>query len=178
METKTKDFNEDELIYRPPTLNDGHKIYTLIKNCPPLDLNSSYAYFLLADHFSETCVVIEKSGQIIGFISAYLKPREPETLFIWQIAVHREARGMGLAKKMLQKLVSRSACANVTEIQTTISPDNQASQKALKSFAAQLLLQTQVEDYLSSTHFPGETHEAEDLYRFIAPATHTLKDLI
>ncbi len=34
------------LFIRKPTTDDGWGIYELVKSCPPLDVNSAYAYLL------------------------------------------------------------------------------------------------------------------------------------
>jgi hypothetical protein len=74
---------------RLPTRKDGAAIHHLISECPPLDLNSLYAYLLLGEHFSDTCVLAESAGgRINGFISAYVIPTRPDVLFVWQVAVH------------------------------------------------------------------------------------------
>ena len=74
---------------RPPSRKDGAALHRLISECPPLDLNSLYAYLLLAEHFSDTCVLAESAGgRIDGFISAYVLPDRPDVLFVWQVAVH------------------------------------------------------------------------------------------
>ncbi|MFB5598283.1 MAG: diaminobutyrate acetyltransferase, partial [Nitrosopumilaceae archaeon] len=53
-----------------PLLDDGKKIFELVKNSPPLDVNSEYAYLLLCHHFSDTCAVAKKDSKVIGFLSA------------------------------------------------------------------------------------------------------------
>ena len=42
---------------RPPTPADGAALHALIRNSPPLDLNSCYAYLLHGLHFADTCVL-------------------------------------------------------------------------------------------------------------------------
>lgn len=94
-------------IFREPSRTDGDDVYALITECPPLDINSSYCNFLQATHFSKTCVLAEKDGDLAGFISGYQKPDEPNTLFIWQVAVSPRYRGKGLAFSMLTTLLER-----------------------------------------------------------------------
>src|SRR5699024_6622856 len=83
-------------VLRQPTRHDGYAIQQLISQCPPLDLNSVYTYLLLGEHFTRTCVVAEAAEGIDGFISAYVHPQQSDTLFVWQVAVHERARGLGL----------------------------------------------------------------------------------
>ncbi len=45
------------LFIRKPSPDDGWGIYELVKSCPPLDVNSAYAYLLLATQFRDSCAV-------------------------------------------------------------------------------------------------------------------------
>lgn len=154
-----------DLNFRKPTLSDGYAIYQLIKSSPPLDLNSSYLYFLQASHFSDSCIVVERAGDIIGFISAYYQPDNPQSLFIWQVAIAESARGQGLAKTMLLALLKQQASDSVvTQIACTISPSNKASQGLFRSFAEANGLTLNSTPFINETHFGDENHEAEDLY--------------
>lgn len=164
MEKIIKNSHKD-LNFRHPILADGYAIYQLIKSAPPLDLNSSYLYFLQASHFSNTCIVVEQDDVIIGFLSAYYQPDKPHSLFVWQVAVAESARGRGLGKAMLLALVkSQPKDSTMTEITCTISPSNKASQGLFNSFAKAHDLILQTSPFINETHFGEENHEAEDLY--------------
>lgn len=160
------------IILRPPQLGDGAAVHALIKACPPLDLNSSYLYFLLCDHFRDTTVVAEREGRIVGCVTAYLRPDDPEALFVWQVAVHADGRGQGLGKRMLDAVADREAAAGATRMETTISPSNAASRRLFASWAESRGLTIEDRDYLEPGHFSAagaeEAHEAERLFR-IAP---------
>jgi L-2,4-diaminobutyric acid acetyltransferase len=154
-----------DLTFRKPKLSDGHAIYQLIKSCPPLDLNSSYLYFLQASHFSDTCIVVEQENITIGFLSAYYQPDKPQSLFVWQVAIAKSARGRGLAKAMLLALLKNQSSDSVmTELTCTISPSNKASQGLFSSFAKTHGLILQTLPFINESHFGDENHEAEDLY--------------
>ncbi len=140
-------------------------VFHLISNCPPLDTNSSYCNLLQCSHFSGTSVAAERDGIIVGFISGYAKPENPDTLFIWQVAVSEQARGMGLASRMLAHILARPECEQMRYLETTITEDNQPSWALFKSFA-----RSSKADFHSSawmdkeTHFAGQ-HESEALVR-------------
>ena len=125
----------EALTLRAPEPEDGSDVWQLVRDCGPLDDNSMYCNLLQCDHFAETCVVAEAEGGIVGWVSAYVLPSEPETLFIWQVAVAEKARGMGVAKKMLSELLDRESCENVTKLKTTITRDNKASWALFNAFA-------------------------------------------
>ncbi len=120
---------------RTPTAEDGAAVWDLIRNCEPLDRNSLYCNLLQCDHFADTCVLAEKDGETLGWISGYIPPSEPDTLFIWQVAVSENARGMGLAGKMLQDLLDREVCEDVSRLKTTITRSNDASWALFRRFA-------------------------------------------
>jgi len=122
--------------------------------------------------FSDTSVVVfEGEGQKkpVGFVSGYIRPDDPDTLFIWQVAVHESQRGQGLATKMLFELLDRNACKNVQYIEATVSPSNIPSQNLFLGLARKFHTNYQVSDYFATEDFPqegsGEEHEDEWLYR-------------
>ena len=115
------------VILRKPTAEDGTSVHQLITRTPELDSNSCYCNLLQCSHFSDTSIIAERGTQTLGFISGYIKPQSPETLFIWQVAVSSNARGNGLGEKMLRDLLRRKENASVTYIETTITASNEAS---------------------------------------------------
>jgi len=152
-------------VLREPVAGDGMAVNQLINNCPPLDGNSVYCNLLQCTHFSGTCVIAEKQGEIIGFTSAYLRPQQAATLFIWQIAVNRSARGQGLAKTMLIELLQRPLCRDTDTLETTIGPDNTASWKLFQGLAAELDAECSNELLFDrEKHFHGH-HPDENLLR-------------
>lgn len=128
------------VLLRVPSADDAARLHRLIAACPPLDPNSLYCNLLHCTHFSGTSIAAvhhDSQGQehLLGFISAYLPPDQPDTLFIWQVAVADAARGQGLAKRMLNVILQRPACAAVRYLDTTITPGNQASWALFESWA-------------------------------------------
>jgi len=151
---------------RNPNINDGAKIWGLIHEGKPLDPNSSYLYLLLCQHFSNTCLVAEENSKLLGFVSSYMPPKLPNVIFIWQIAVHESARGQGLAKNLLRKLIQQDECRDVKFVETTISPSNKASEKLFRSFAKELKVECRQMPFFPKNIFPSkEGHEEENLFR-------------
>lgn len=155
----------EKVVLRPPTLEDGMDVFRLVESCPPLDTNSSYCNLLQCSHFAETSVAAEQAGKLVGFISGYLVPGKTNTLFIWQVAVSAEARGLGLASRMLQNLLSRPGCSAVTHLETTITADNQPSWALFERLAKDLPADLQRTDWMDKDiHFSG-LHDSETLVR-------------
>lgn len=154
-----------QLQYRLPVAEDGFAVHRLIERCPPLDPNSLYCNLLQTTHFADTAVLVECDGEVAAFLSAYVKPGEPEVLFVWQIAVAEKWRGHGLAQGMLKTLLQRPKLRAIQFLETSITPSNQASAKLFRRFAAehQAALTTSVL-FSKAAHFAG-THDDEVLFR-------------
>lgn len=153
------------ITLRQPRVEDGAAMCRLVQETPPLDPNSCYAYLLLCTHFSDTSIVAEDENELVGFVSAYRPPTDPDVLFVWQVGVKPVARGKGLAKNMIQTLLDRDTCDSVNFLEATVTPSNVASQTLFRSLA---------NDHdtccSESCWFPPETfgsgeHEAEVLFR-------------
>jgi len=148
-------------IFRRPTLEDGKAVQDLIASCATLDDNSLYCNFLQCTHFADTCMLVEQGEKVVGWISAYRPPREPDTLFVWQVAVSPEARGRGIAGRLVERLLASPSCRDVTRLRATITPSNTASWRLFGSIADSLDAPLKRQLWLDAEeNFDGD-HEAE-----------------
>ncbi len=76
---------------RKPAAKDGAEIWKLVRACSPLDENSMYCNLLQCDHFADTCVLADLSQEVVGWVSAYVMPNAPDTLFVWQVDLKDKA---------------------------------------------------------------------------------------
>lgn len=155
------------ITLRQPTEQDGYSLHQLIERCQPLDVNSVYCNLLQCTDFSATAIAAEdQQGNLVGFISGYCLPARPDTLFIWQVAVDSSMRGQGLGLRMLLALVQRVAAEQgIRYLETTISPDNNASIALFRKAFTELGINHQTRVLFSSEqHFAG-LHADEVLYR-------------
>jgi len=153
------------ITLRNPEIRDGAALHALVAACPPLDLNSCYAYLLIAHHHAATSVVADSGDPcepLAGAITAYVPPAQADTLFVWQVAVAAQSRGQGLAQRMLQFCFDQS---DATWLETTISPDNQASQQLFTRWAERNGAGVTRMPLFSASHFGEGMHEDEHLYR-------------
>lgn len=122
-----------DLQLRAPTADDGPALHALVRACPPLDLNSRYCNLLQCTHFADTAAVAGRDGRLLGAVTGYRLPQRPDTLFIWQVAVHPEARGAGLARRLLDHLVQR--LPDVRRLETSVTAGNAPSAALFTAFA-------------------------------------------
>lgn len=146
-----------------PRLEHGAAIHRLIGACRPLDVNSAYLYLLLTHHFADTCILALAGERAVGFVSAYRPPGRPDKLFVWQVAVAPDARGQGLAGRMLRALLARPALRDLSRIETTVSPSNAASRATFEKLAAALGAPLAEGALFKAEHFGAEAHEDERL---------------
>ncbi|WP_233191106.1 diaminobutyrate acetyltransferase [Sporosarcina sp. P20a] len=155
----------DPYSFRIPTVNDGKFIWQLIKDTNVLDLNSSYSYLLWADQFSDTSIIVEDHGKLVGFISGFIQPKAQDTLFIWQVAVDESVRGKRIASHMLHTILQSDACRNIRYLEATVTPSNEASTKLFTGLARDLETECTITDGYTTDQFPGGGHESEELFR-------------
>ena len=122
------DISQHDVLIRHPGDADADAIWRLVENSGSLDHNSFYCYFVLCHFFSTTCAVAELEGSVVGFVIGFCPPERPDTLFVWQVRVQETARGMGLARRLIEFVLHDLADRQIRFIEATISPDNQASQ--------------------------------------------------
>lgn len=157
--------SSEDVLFRLPAAEEAAAIHALIDECKPLDLNSVYCYMLLTTHFAPWCVVAELDGRPVGFLSSYLKPQDPTTLFVWQVAVSPSARSLGVGRGLLEAVLARPAASAVTGMETTITPSNAASWALFRSFARRHDAGCSDKTMFCEKDFgPGE-HEEERLLR-------------
>jgi L-2,4-diaminobutyric acid acetyltransferase len=150
-----------ELSLSKPDSQDGNEVHQLVARCKPLDENSVYCNLLQCDHFADSSIIAKKEGHVVGFVSGYVLPKQPTTLFVWQVAVDERQRGTGLASKMLNSLLERAELAGITHLETTITADNEGSWALFTRLAS--TLETTLSKrayYTSEAHFKGE-HDTE-----------------
>lgn len=155
------------LYFSEPNGELGCHVADLIKRCPPLDTNSTYCNLLQCEHFSATsCSVLSAQKELVGFVSGYLLPQKPDTLFIWQVAVDFSQRGKGLGQQMMLHILSRESCRDVKFLETTITDDNAASIAMFTKLAQGLGAADTEKSILfdKHTHFEG-LHDSEVLFR-------------
>ncbi|MPY64996.1 diaminobutyrate acetyltransferase [Streptomyces spongiae] len=151
-----------------PDVADGAALWRLARDSRTLDLNSSYSYLLWCRDFAGTSVVARdtEDGRPVGFITGYIRPEQPGTLLVWQVAVDAAQRGRGVAAALLDGLTVQVARQHrLTTVETTITPGNTASERLFASYAARHGAAVEREVLFEAGQFPDGGHEPEVLHR-------------
>jgi len=158
----------DDIQLREPTIDDGAAVHALIRACPPLEENSLYCNLLQCTHFSHTCIVAERDGGLVGFVTGYRRPDAPHAYFLWQVGVAEAGRGVGLGRRMIGTLLARLKPEGVNELHTSVTRSNRPSRALFHAVARDEGAELTEHEFLMERHFGGRDHEAEYLLR-IAP---------
>lgn len=151
----------DGIRLRSPQIHDAPNIHKLIEACPPLDVNSRYAYLLQAQHHAPTCVLAERHGKLCGYLSSYLRPDSSFSLFVWQVAVSEDMRGLRIAQRMLDTILQGPACSRVLRIETTVTPDNESSLTFFQRWAHEKNASFHIEELFGPEFFDQRNHQGE-----------------
>ncbi|OBG35939.1 MULTISPECIES: diaminobutyrate acetyltransferase [Mycolicibacter] len=154
----------DHVRLRTPTVADGQALWQMAVDSATLDVNSPYAYLLWCRDFASTSVVAEVDGVPGGYVTGYRRPEQPQTLMVWQVAVNAAHRGAGLAGRMLDHLATTQVTQGVTHLETSITPDNDASRRLFSAFARRWDASLECSVLFGADLF-AESHLAEELFR-------------
>ncbi|WP_041781864.1 diaminobutyrate acetyltransferase [Mycolicibacterium chubuense] len=154
---------------RRPVDSDAIAIHRLVAETGVLDLNSTYAYLLMATDFADTSIVADRGEGLCGVITGYHPPSRPEVLFIWQVAVTSSARGTGLAAAMLDRLTQRvreSRHGHPLTVEATVAPGNAPSRALFGAFARRHGVPLTEHEHFRAEHLdPQLSHEDEPVLR-------------
>ncbi len=151
-------------LIEKPSAGDGSALWRIARDSGKLDLNSSYAYLLWCRDFADTSAVVRVGGEVVGFVIGFIRPADPATVVVWQIAVDAGQRGRGFAGKLLDHLVERLADHGVRYVETTITPDNTASIALFDALARRWGAVREATALFAEDAFPDD-HDREDLHR-------------
>jgi L-2,4-diaminobutyric acid acetyltransferase len=150
------------IILRPPRPTDGQAMWAMARDSGTLDLNSPYAYVLVGEHFAATSVVaVDERDRLVGFVSAYQPPSEPDAVFVWQVAVDPAQRGAGIGRRLLHEVIAKARARGAVALTATVTPSNEASRRLFQAVATDRGARYEEQPLFDADLFPGEGHEPE-----------------
>ncbi|XKG61904.1 diaminobutyrate acetyltransferase [Caenispirillum salinarum] len=165
-------FADEDTLIRRATGEDGAAMFDLVRDTGSLDVNSPYAYLMMGHWFADSSVVAERDGEIVGFIVGFVPPRQPDTVFVWQVGVAPSEKGRGLGKKMIDALLDLPGPQGRRPryLEATVTPSNTASEMLFRGTAKRHEASIRISELFPGEWFPAsqggaDTHEPERLFR-------------
>ncbi len=127
--------NNRNVVFRSPVPADALPVWEMVRDSDGLDTNSLYYYRLWFRDFAETSLVAESEGEVVGFLSGYRRPEEPDVYLVWQEAVRPRHGIPGLGVTLFDRAVERQIQRGARYMETTVSLDNRAILMVINRFA-------------------------------------------
>ena len=153
-----------ELItFRAPAASDAADLWRLARDSGSLDLNSPYAYLMWCTDFADTAVVAADGEEVVGFVVGHRPPSDPDSAFVWQVAVADDQRGRGLGRRLLLAFLDQPGNRDARWLTATVTPSNTASLALFRGAAAHLDVDCAERERFPASVFPAEAgdHEPE-----------------
>jgi predicted GNAT superfamily acetyltransferase len=78
-------------------------------------------------HFRDTSFVVERDGELAGFLIGFLSQSEPDAAYVHFVGVNPEERGTGLGRELYERFFEAARAAGRTRVSCVTSPLNTAS---------------------------------------------------
>src|SRR5690625_5236017 len=96
---------KQQIHYSTPDRTDGKNMWQLVQKTT-LDKNSVYKYIMFSSYFTDTCVVAKSDQELIGFITGFIPPDKPDTVFVWQFGIDPDVCVKGEVYLLLEQLIT------------------------------------------------------------------------
>jgi L-2,4-diaminobutyric acid acetyltransferase len=131
-------YNSQEVVLRQCTSSDVAQIVRFVAECPPLDVHSSFTYWVTFQYWGEMCFVASAGERIIGYVSALGSGHSSDVFYLWQIGVSEDRRSTGLAQRLVAAVTKAGRGRGFREMQVSIAPENESSLRTFTRFATSL----------------------------------------
>jgi L-2,4-diaminobutyric acid acetyltransferase len=85
--------------------------------------------------FADSSLVTTVDGEVVGFLTGYRRPTEPDTYFVWQTAVSPRHGIPFLGARLFEQAVAEQVATGARFVEATVSADNKAIIMVLKKVA-------------------------------------------
>lgn len=112
---------------------------------------------LFFDHFGDTSLIAEASGQLAGFLIGFLSSSRPGEAYIHAVAVSPVHRGLGLGRELYGRFFAIARARGAVTVHSITAPVNRGSIAFHRSMGFDLAPSDRTEDGfpVHSGHDPG-----------------------
>ena len=100
----------DNIFLKKVDENDFSIMKHLALKCPPLDVHTSYTYWVVSKLFGEYCFLAKDGEKPIGYIMCV---RNDSVLLIWQIGILKEYRTKGISRLLIEGVFDNRKDKNI-----------------------------------------------------------------
>lgn len=118
------------------TPEDYAAIYQLMNNTQGIDNHTAYTLWQCTYFDADFFLVAKEQDTLLGYV--FGRPTGADHIFLWQIAVSEAARGKHVGKQLVQQFIKQAQTKGFTQLITTITQGNQASERLFQSIAKEL----------------------------------------
>ncbi|GGE75806.1 diaminobutyrate acetyltransferase [Nesterenkonia cremea] len=149
-----------EVHYRTPSVHDASAVHQLVAETHMLDDNSWYYYAIFFRDFETTSMVVDVDNELAGFVTGYIRPGAPDTLFLWQTATTLNHGVTNLGLKLLEQLInSVQMTTNLNYVEATIDPENRAIAMQFRLLARSLGVESEQSILFDAADFHQLEHD-------------------
>jgi predicted GNAT superfamily acetyltransferase len=119
---------------RPPSEADHSRVVAALPSWWPAgpatadgDRLASLAQRLFFRHFATSSSLVERDGELLGFLIGFLSPTHPDEGYIHLVGVSPTVRGSGLARHLYQEFFDYCRASGRTRVRAVTSPGNAGS---------------------------------------------------
>lgn len=140
-------------------------MFQIVEDSGVLDVNSPYSYLMWGKYYRDTSCLAVLDQKVIGFVTGFIQPETPDTIFVWQVAIDLNYRGYGLGTKLLEALLLQVKDKNIAFLEATVTPSNIPSSKLFHKIAKNHGTNCTVKPCFHSEQFPDKQTEEELTHR-------------
>ena len=142
---------------------DVDAVRQFIHTIENLDYHTPFSYWVLFKYFAGLCFILEKDGEIIGFISGVID-EGGKIFYVWQLAIAPAYRGQNLGGLLFEKAIKVAIEKECHVLQVSIAPDNYQSFSAISKAVDKNGLEIKKVGQVDFCDSLSNYHQWENLY--------------
>jgi ribosomal protein S18 acetylase RimI-like enzyme len=124
----------DGVVVREPTADDHRRVLAVLDDwwgglggAAGSARRASLVPRLFFEHFRDTSMLLERDGELVGFLVGFLSQSRPDEAYIHFVGVAPELRGSGVGAAMYRRFFALARAAGRTRVRSVTSPVNRGS---------------------------------------------------
>ncbi|NEP88092.1 MAG: GNAT family N-acetyltransferase [Okeania sp. SIO2C2] len=142
---------------------DVDAIRQFIHTIENLDYHTPFSYWVLFKYFAGLCFILEKDGEIIGFISGIID-EGGKIFYVWQLAIAPAYRGQNLGGFLFEQAIKVAIDKECHVLHVSIAPDNYQSFSAISKAVDKNGLEIKKVGQVDFCDSLSNYHQWENLY--------------